>query len=43
MNTLATSVYDYASQGRFEDGSLACLLIISVGILPVIILIGKRN
>ena len=38
VNTLATQVYDFASQGRVEDGALACLLIIAAGILPVILL-----
>ena len=38
MNTLATHVYDFASQGRVEDGALGCLLIISAGLLPVILL-----
>jgi len=42
MNTLATNVYDFASQGRVEDGALACLLIICVGILPVILLSRSR-
>ncbi len=41
MHTLATHVYDFASQGRVEDGALACLLIILVGILPVILLIKQ--
>jgi len=41
MNTLATRVYDFASQGRVEDGALACLLIIMVGILPVVFLSRK--
>ena len=43
MNTLATHVYDFASQGRVEDGALGCLLIIAVGILPVILLIQQRK
>lgn len=38
MNTLATYVYDYASQGRVEDGALACLLIVMIGIAPVLLL-----
>lgn len=33
--TLATLVYGHASRGSFEDGSLAALVIILVGILPV--------
>ena len=43
MNTLATHVYDYASQGRVEDGALACVLIILVGVLPVVFLVQNRN
>jgi len=43
MNTLATHVYDFASQGRVEDGALGCLLIICVGIIPVILLIQNRK
>ncbi|MEM7290818.1 MAG: ABC transporter permease subunit [Pseudomonadota bacterium] len=38
MNTLATHVYDFASQGRVEDGALGCLLIIAIGTLPVVLL-----
>ena len=33
--TLATLVYGHASRGAFEDGSLAALLIVLVGIWPV--------
>jgi iron(III) transport system permease protein len=33
--TLATLVYGHASRGSFEDGSLAALVIILVGIWPV--------
>ena len=34
--TLATLVYGHASRGSFEDGSLAALVIVLVGIVPVI-------
>jgi iron(III) transport system permease protein len=34
--TLATLVYGHASRGAFEDGSLAALVIVLVGIIPVI-------
>jgi len=34
--TLATLVYGHASRGSFEDGSLAALVIVLVGIWPVI-------
>ena len=33
--TLSTLVYSYATRGRFEDGSLAALVIVLVGLLPV--------
>ena len=36
VETLATYVYQYATRGSFEDGSLAALIIVAVGILPVI-------
>jgi iron(III) transport system permease protein len=34
--TLATLVYGHASRGMFEDGALAALLIVLVGVLPVL-------
>jgi iron(III) transport system permease protein len=34
--TLATLVYGHASRGAFEDGALAALVIVLVGIVPVI-------
>jgi iron(III) transport system permease protein len=34
--TLATLVYGHASRGSFEDGALAALLIVLVGVWPVI-------
>jgi len=33
--TLATLVYGHAARGAFEDGSLAALVIVLVGIVPV--------
>lgn len=36
VETLATSIYQYASRGSFEQGSLAALLIVAAGIGPVI-------
>ncbi len=36
--TLATLVYGHASRGAFEDGALAALVIVLVGIGPVILL-----
>lgn len=43
MNTLATQVYDFASQGRVEDGAFACILIMAVGMIPVILLSRGRQ
>jgi iron(III) transport system permease protein len=34
--TLATSIYQYASRGSFEEGALAALLIVAASIPPVI-------
>src|SRR5438132_2512576 len=36
VETLATYIYQFASRGSFEQGSLAALVIVAVGILPVI-------
>ncbi len=36
VETLATYIYQFASRGSFEQGSLAALIIVAVGILPVI-------
>lgn len=36
VETLATSIYQHASRGSFEDGALAALLIVAVSIGPVI-------
>ena len=36
VETLSTYVYQFATRGSFEDGALAALLIVAVGILPVI-------
>jgi iron(III) transport system permease protein len=36
VETLATYIYQFATRGSFEQGSLAALLIVAVGILPVI-------
>jgi len=41
--TLATLVYGHASRGAFEDGSLAALVIVLVGLLPVIQLIRSAE
>ena len=36
VETLATYTYQFATRGDFEEGALAALLIVAVGILPVI-------
>ena len=36
VETLATYIYQFATRGSFEEGSLAALIIVAVGILPVI-------
>jgi len=36
VETLSTYIYQFATRGNFEDGALAALLIVAVGILPVI-------
>ncbi|MGX7745656.1 ABC transporter permease [Rhodopseudomonas parapalustris] len=36
VETLSTSIYQYASRGSFEDGALAALIIIAASIPPVI-------
>jgi len=35
VETLSTSIYQFASRGNFEDGALAALLIIAASIGPV--------
>lgn len=41
--TLSTLVYTHASRGRFEDGSLAALFIVLVGLVPVIQLVRSAE
>jgi len=36
VETLSTYIYQFATRGSFEEGSLAALIIVAVGILPVI-------
>lgn len=36
VETLSTYIYQFATRGSFEEGSLAALLIVAVGLLPVI-------
>ena len=36
VETLSTYIYQFATRGNFEEGALAALIIVLVGILPVI-------
>jgi iron(III) transport system permease protein len=36
VETLSTYIYQYATRGNFEQGALAALMIVLVGILPII-------
>ena len=36
VETLSTYIYQFATRGNFEEGALAALLIVAVGIVPVI-------
>lgn len=36
VETLSTYIYQFATRGSFEEGSLAALLIVAVGIFPII-------
>jgi iron(III) transport system permease protein len=36
VETLSTYIYQFATRGNFEEGALAALLIVLVGIFPVI-------
>jgi iron(III) transport system permease protein len=36
LETLATLVYGHAARGQFENGALAALVIVLVGVVPVI-------
>jgi iron(III) transport system permease protein len=38
VETLSTYIYQYATRGSFEQGSLAALIIVAAGILPVILI-----
>ncbi len=38
FDTLATFVYAQASRAAFEDGAVAALVIVAIGILPVVLL-----
>jgi iron(III) transport system permease protein len=38
VDTLATTIYQHATRGSFEEGALSALLIVLAGILPVVLL-----
>lgn len=38
VETLSTYLYQFATRGNFEEGSLAALIIVTAGILPVILM-----
>jgi iron(III) transport system permease protein len=38
LETLATYIYQFATRGSFEQGSLAALIIVAVGVPPVILI-----
>ena len=42
METLATAVYGEAARGTYEDGAVAALAIVALGLLPVLLL-GMRQ
>ncbi len=41
VETLSTYIYQYATRGSFEEGALAALIIVAVGI-PAVLLIGRH-
>jgi len=43
FETLATWLYAEASRGTYEEGAIAALLIVVVGLLPVILLAGAQS
>jgi iron(III) transport system permease protein len=45
FETLATQLYAEAARGTYENGAIAALLIVLVGLLPVVLLarIGARR
>ncbi len=38
VETLSTYIYQFATRGNFEEGSLAALIIVAFGVLPVILM-----
>jgi iron(III) transport system permease protein len=43
VETLSTYIYQFATRGSFEEGALAALLIVAVGILPVVWIVRQAE
>jgi iron(III) transport system permease protein len=43
VETLATYIYQFATRGSFEEGALAALLIVAVGILPIVWIVRQAE
>ena len=43
VETLSTYLYQFASRGNFEEGSLAAFLIVLAGIFPIIQMVRQAN
>jgi iron(III) transport system permease protein len=43
VETLSTYIYQFATRGSFEEGALAALLIVAVGILPIIWIVRQSE
>jgi iron(III) transport system permease protein len=43
VETLSTYLYQFATRGNFEEGSLAALLIVLIGIIPVIYMVHHAD
>jgi iron(III) transport system permease protein len=41
LETLSTYIYQFAARGNFEEGAMAALLIVLVGLAPVIVIIRQ--
>ena len=43
VETLSTFIYQFATRGSFEEGALAALLIVAVGILPIVWIVRQAE
>jgi iron(III) transport system permease protein len=43
VETLSTYIYQFATRGSFEEGALAALLIVAVGILPIVWIVRQAE